>query len=81
MKNDLLVVVKCSIGEVGGWRVVGVPRDEPDVSIFQEYDKSVPVGWSDYGIFHDRDEAISHAKNIDYLMAAAASFEAGQKGS
>lgn len=81
MNNEMLVVVRCAIGDESGWMVVGIPRDEPDVSVFQGYERSVPVGWANYGIFYDRDQAVDHAKRLDYLISAAASFEAGRKGS
>lgn len=56
------VVIRCRLpdGNVAS-RVVGIPSDAPDTTLFGEYDMQIPEGWQDWGIYRSVDRATAVA--------------------
>ena len=60
------MVVRCVIGDAGScWRVVGVPSEDPDLSLCLERDPRPPPGWQDWGMYRDRDRAVEVARFLE----------------
>ena len=70
-KYMIVVVIRARIGEESGFRVVCIPRDNPDVTLVDEYQKDLPGDWEDHGLYRTADEAVMAAKWVDAALADA----------
>lgn len=67
---SLVVVVRGLVGEDAAWRVVLIPRGEPDTTLVEEYSATLPDGWKDFGLYSSRDRAVEVARWVDMAMAS-----------
>lgn len=72
----LVVVVRGRIGDDAAWRVVLVPREEPDTTQVDEYSATLPDTWRDFGLYLSRDRAVEVARWLDMAMASPTVGEA-----